>query len=176
MNDEDLRYPVGRPPKLDVVTSADLNSSLAELETAPKRLEDVVSGLKAEQLDTTYRPGGWTVRQVVHHLADSHMNSYCRFRMALTEETPAILAYQEGAWAELSDAKGGPIEPSLAILRGVHERWTALLRSLQDEEWKRSFWHPERGASRLDHSTVLYAWHCRHHISHIERLRERQGW
>ena len=176
MTSNDLRYPVGPPPKVSTVSRADLDGWIEEVETAPQRLEKAIRGLGEEQLDTPYRPDGWTVRQVVHHLADSHMNSYCRFRMALTEDSPAILAYQEAAWAELSDAKVGPVAPSLEILRGVHGRWTALLRSLNEEQWKRTFRHPERGKSPLDEAAALYAWHSRHHIAHIERLAERLGW
>jgi hypothetical protein len=135
-----------------------------------------VSGLSEAQLDTPYRPSGWTVRQVVHHLPDSHLNSYTRCRLALTEDAPTIKPYDEAAWAELSDAKTGPIAPSIALLEGLHARWTCLLRGLSDAEFARTFRHPELGEVRLDWTAGLYAWHCSHHLAHITNLRERENW
>lgn len=128
------------------------------------------------QLDTPYRPGGWTVRQVVHHLADSHLNSYQRFRLALTERSPLIKPYDETAWAELPDAKTAPIAVSLSLLDGLHARWIALLRSLDEDGFARTFRHPELGEKRLDWTLGLYAWHSRHHLAHIRNLRQRMDW
>jgi len=135
-----------------------------------------VAGLTGAQLDTPYRPGGWTVRQVVHHVPDSHLNSYVRFRWALTEEEPDIKAYHEDRWAELADARTAPVEVSLALLDSLHARWVALLRSLNEQEWKRTFRHPQHGLITLEKNAALYAWHGRHHTAHITRLRERNGW
>jgi len=172
----DLRFPIGRylPP-------ADIGETLrdewtGELESLPDNLRKAVAGLSEAQLDTPYRPGGWTVRQVVHHLPDSHMNSYVRVRLALTEDRPTIKPYEEGRWAELPDARQSPIEPSLELLEGLHRRFTALLRSLTSEEFAKTFRHPELGEIRLDWTLGLYAWHSRHHVAHITTLRVREGW
>ena len=135
-----------------------------------------VAGLDDRQLDTPYRPGGWTVRQVVHHYADSHANSYVRFRLALTEDAPVIKPYDEQRWAELPDAKSAPISVSLTLLSALHQRWVLLLRSLDDQTFARTFIHPELGEMRLDKTLGLYAWHCHHHVAHITNLRARQGW
>jgi len=132
--------------------------------------------LSTEQLDTPYRPGGWTVRQVVHHLPDSHLNSYIRFRLALTEKEPTIKPYDQERWAELDDAKTAPIEPSLALLEALHQRWIMLLRSLIPADFARTFNHPEMGIVTLDATLRLYEWHGRHHTAHITSLRERMGW
>src|SRR5260370_890220 len=131
---------------------------------------------RIEQLDTPYRPGGWTVRQVVHHVPDSHMNSYMRFRLALTEEQPAVKGYDEAAWAKLSDAQSAPVELSLALLDSLHRRWVVLLESLSPEQWKRTFQHSELGPVSLERNLALYAWHGKHHVAHITGLRERMGW
>jgi DinB superfamily len=165
--DQDLRYPVGKyqpPEKISLEQRAEW---IDVIEALPEKLKQAVSSLTEVQLDTPYRPGGWTVRQVVHHLPDSHLNSYVRFRLAVTEEAPAIRAYDEAKWAELPDAKTGPIGPSLLILEGLHQRWTALLRTLDDDAFARTFRHPELGEVRLDWTLGLYAWHCRHHLAHI---------
>jgi DinB superfamily len=146
------------------------------IEAAPSRFRDALRGLNDERLDTPYRPGGWTVRQVVHHVADSHMNSFIRCRLALTEEEPTIKPYDEKAWAELADTYQ-PVEPSLRLLEGLHQRWAALYRSISDRDFGRKFRHPEMGKSvRLDTCLAGYAWHCRHHTAHITALRERMGW
>ena len=134
-----------------------------------------LAGLSDSQLDTPYRPGGWTVRQVAHHVPDSHMNSYVRFRLALTEDEPVIKPYEESRWAELPDARGMPVEPSLVLLESLHARWVPLLRSLSAAEWKRSFRHPELGPVRLENNAALYAWHGRHHVAHITALRQTNG-
>lgn len=173
---QDLRYPIGTPkvqPKLDARSRQQFISELAE---APALLRRVLAGLTDAQLDTPYRDGGWTVRQVVHHMADSHINSYVRVRLALTEENPTIKPYDEAAWAQLTDASTLPVEVSLQLLEGIHQRLVNLLRSLPEEKFARTFLHPERGPMTLDANVALYAWHGRHHAAHIEALRKRNGW
>jgi len=135
-----------------------------------------VAGLSQEQIDTPYRPGGWTVRQVVHHVPDSHLNSYIRFRLALTEQEPTIKPYDEKRWAELADSRTGPMEVSLALLESLHARWVLLLRALTAADWKRTYRHPELGVVNLERTASLYAWHGRHHVAHITSLRQRMGW
>jgi hypothetical protein len=158
------------------VEAAEREPLILAVESAPRELMKVVSGLSEVQLDTPYRPEGWTVRQVVHHLADSHMNVYVRFRLALTEDKPTIKPYHEAAWADLSDARTGPIDVSLTLLSALHSRGVALMRAMTPEQWERAFRHPERGLLRLDQTLAMYAWHGRHHIAHIGRTRERNGW
>jgi uncharacterized damage-inducible protein DinB len=172
----DLRYPIGPYKAPEVITAAQRNTWIAELNTLPENLKQAISGLSETQLDTPYRPGGWSVRQVVHHLPDSHMNSYVRFRLALTEPSPLIRTYEEAAWAELPDAKSGPTAPSLSLLEALHTRWVALLTNLTDDEFARTFRHPELGEIRLDWTLGFYAWHSRHHVAQIMNLRERSGW
>ncbi len=176
METPDLRYPVGKFQFPDVVTADERRQFIDQIAQTPARLRAAVNGLSDEQLDTRYRPDGWTVRQVVHHVPDSHLNSYCRFKLALTEDQPAIKGYAEDRWAELPDGRGGPVEVSLRLLECLHSRWVALLRSLTEAEWKRTFRHSELGLVRLDQNAALYAWHGRHHEAHITRLRERMGW
>ena len=135
-----------------------------------------VAGLTPEQLDTPYRPGGWTVRQVVHHVPDSHINSYVRFKLALTEEEPTIKPYDEARWAKLADTATTPVEVSLTLLDSLHSRWVPLLQSLTEADFARQFRHPELGMVRLDRNLALYAWHGKHHVAHITSLRERMGW
>jgi DinB superfamily len=171
----DLRYPIGKFQKTESATDEQRRSSIATIAEAPAKLRAAVSGLNEGQLDTPYRPGGWTVRQVVHHLADSHMNSFVRFKLALTEDEPTIKPYDEARWAELVDAKG-PVEPSLLLLESLHKRWVALLNALKPADWQRTFRHPERGTMTLGDNLQLYAWHGRHHVAHIASLRERNGW
>ena len=172
----DLSYPIGRF-EFDKPVAAETRPQLiAEIAAAPARLREAVRGLSDEQLDTPYRPGGWTVRQVVHHVADSHVNSYTRFRLALTEDEPAIKGYDQEKWAELPDARTGPVEMSLAFLDSLHVRWVALLKDLADADFARRFRHSEIGLVRLDTNLALYAWHGRHHAAHITGLRERMGW
>ncbi|MCH5585113.1 bacillithiol transferase BstA [Shimazuella sp. AN120528] len=172
----DYRYPIGKFQKPAEFTSELRQQFIQTIENLPSALQDAVEGLTEEQLDTSYREGGWTVRQVVHHLADSHINSYTRFRLALTEESPTIRTYDEGKWAELPDAKHAPISSSLAVIDGLHCRWTILLRSLSPSDWEKVFLHPELGPMNLDITTALYAWHSEHHVAHITSLRERKGW
>jgi uncharacterized damage-inducible protein DinB len=171
-----LRYPVGRFKPPAQIISEQRTAWIGEIEELPEALAHAVKDLSESQLDTPYREGGWTIRQVVHHVPDSHLNSYIRFRLALTEDVPTIKPYAEAAWAELADAKRGPVEPSLELLRALHRRWLALLKSLDDAAWARTFRHPERGESKLDWNLGLYAWHGRHHLAQITSLRERQGW
>jgi len=149
---------------------------IAELAAAPEEMRAAVAGLSEQQLDTPYRPDGWTVRQVVHHVPDSHMHSYIRFRWALTENAPTIKPYDEVLWAQLPDARSAPVEASLLLLDGLHRRWTALLRELTPADWDRTFFHPERGIVSLESNLAMYAWHGRHHVAHITSLRERMGW
>jgi uncharacterized damage-inducible protein DinB len=172
----DLRFPIGEYEAVDTITDDQRRAFLAALAETPARLRDAVAGLSPEQLDTPYRPGGWTVRQVVHHLPDSHMNSYMRSKLALTEQEPTIKTYEEALWAELADAKTAPVEPSLALLENLHTRWVLLLRSLTPAEVARKFRHPERGTMTIDENLALYAWHGRHHVAHITALRKRNGW
>ncbi len=172
----DLRYPIGqyRPP--ETIGRAHLNAWIADLEALPANLRRAVDSLSDNQLETRYRPGGWTIRQIVHHIPDGHLNSYTRFRLGLTEHTPTVKPFEEAAWAELSDAKSGPIEPSLALTDGLHQRWTMLLRSLSDDDFKRTVRHPERGEMALDWILGYFAWHSRHHVAHILNSRRREGW
>ena len=172
----DLRYPVGRYNALPDVDGKMREEWLGDLEQLPAKLAAAVKGLSDQQLETPYRPGGWTVRQVVHHLPDSHLNSYCRFRLALTEDNPTIKPYEEADWAELKDAKSAPVELSLTLLETLHARWLLLLRSLSETQFGRTYRHPEMGEKRLDWTLGLYAWHSRHHVAQITTLRERQGW
>lgn len=172
----DLSYPIGKFTWPVSVSAEERRACLDELSVAPERFRRAVEGLNDSQLDTPYRPGGWTVRQVIHHVPDSHMNSYCRFRLALTEPDPTIKPYDEAKWAELHDARTAPIEGSLRLLEAIHLRWVALLQNLAEDDWNRTFRHPEHGSMRLDVTLAMYAWHCRHHAAHIKGLRERMQW
>src|SRR5882724_7591877 len=154
----DLRYPVGQFSFSGILSHASRDVLIDEISATPEKMRAAVAGLSTEQLDTPYRPGGWTVRQLVHHVPESHMNSYIRYKWALTEDEPTIKAYYEDRWAELSDARTGPIEPSLALLESLHQRWITLLRALTEEDWKRTFRHPSLGLVRLDQNAALYAW------------------
>jgi hypothetical protein len=147
-----------------------------QIDEAPAKMRAAVKGLSTEQLNTPYRPGGWTVRQVVHHLPDSHMNAFMRFRWALTEEDPTIKPYDQERWAQLEDSQKAPAEISLTLLEALHQRWVMLLRSLKPRDFARTFRHPELGVVSLEKNLSLYAWHGRHHVAHITSLRERMGW
>jgi uncharacterized damage-inducible protein DinB len=173
---DDLRFPIGdfRPPA--TTTEAERLARIDQIEAAPARLREAVVGLGPEQIETPYRPGGWTVRQVVHHVPDSHLNGYVRFRLALTEDEPTIKPYQEERWAELPDARSAPLEVSLDMLDALHRRWTRLLRSLAPSDWERRYRHPELGLVSLERTLALYAWHGRHHVAHVTSLRDRRGW
>ena len=174
--DDDLRYPVGRFDATEEVTPGRRREWIEQVAGAPARLREAVAGLGDEQLDTPYREGGWTVRQVLHHLADSHINAYVRMKLALTEDSPAIKTYDEARWAELADTRDTPPEVSLALLDALHRRWLILLRSLGDADWAKTFRHPEWGEPSLERTLGLYAWHGRHHVAHVTRLRGRMGW
>jgi DinB superfamily len=171
----DPRYPVGKF-QFEPLSESGLEVSIKEIAAAPAALRAAVKGLSAHQLDTPYREGGWTVRQVIHHLPDSHMNAYVRFKLALTEDEPTIKPYAEDRWAELSDTKATPVEVSLALLDSLHNRWVTLLRSLGPEDWKRSFRHPQLGVMSLERNVALYAWHSKHHVAHVSELRNRMNW
>jgi hypothetical protein len=172
----DPRYPIGKFSFDGSLTEPQKARCLDDIQQTPARLKAAVTGLSDQQLDTPYRDGGWTVRQVVHHVPDSHMNSYVRFKLALTEEEPTIRPYMEDRWAELPEAKTAPIEPSLALLENLHKRWMLMLRAIQPADWKRTFRHPEIGLMSLEKNLALYAWHGRHHVAHVTALRERKGW
>jgi uncharacterized damage-inducible protein DinB len=172
----DPRYPIGKFNGQAPASQAEREKFIKDIEEAPPRLKAAIHGLSDKQLDTPYRDGGWTVRQVVHHVPDSHLNSYVRFKLALTEEEPTIKPYCEDRWAELADTKLTPVEVSLNLLESLHQRWVLLLRSLKPDDWKRTFRHPELGQMNLDKTLALYAWHGRHHVGHITGLRERMKW
>jgi len=172
---DDLRYPIGRfsrPAANDAATRAEHIQSLRQL---PAQLRTVVLDLTDVQLDTPYRDGGWTVRQVVHHFADSHANGFIKFKLALTEDWPAVKAYDEAAWANLADSKM-VIDSSLALVDGLHQRWAALLVAMTEEDFQKGYNHPENGPHDLALALAMYAWHCHHHIAHIVALRARKGW
>ncbi len=174
MDLETLQYPIGRF-QWDAVCP-NRSECLRAIEDTPGELRRVVRGLTEEQLDTAYRPGGWTVRQVAHHYADDHLNTYVRFKWALTEDAPLIKGYSEPLWAELPDARTGPVEPSLDLLTALHQRWMLAWRSLQEQDWLRTFRHPKRGDVSLEQLASLYAWHGRHHVAQVRALRVRNGW
>lgn len=173
---DDLRYPIGRPRFDAEPTPAWRRDRIAEIEEIPARLRAAIAGLSPEQIETPYRPGGWTVRQVVHHVPDSHLNAYIRLKWALTEDEPTIKLYEEARWAELPDSRETPLEVSLSLLENVHHRMVLLLRSLAPQDFARTFRHPEHGVLNLDWMLALYSWHGRHHVAHITSLRERMGW
>ena len=171
----DLRYPIGRFARPAAAGAEQRAAWIETIAAAPGRYREAVSGLTEPQLDTPYRPEGWTVRQVIHHVPDSHMNSYIRCKLALTESDPAIKAYDEAAWARLHDSSM-PIEISLHLLEALHTRWVDLWRSLGPADFDRTFHHPELGQVTLTANLALYAWHSRHHEAHITALRARMGW
>jgi hypothetical protein len=174
---DDLRYPIGRFTYAGSLTEDDRETCIERITAAPSRLRLAVKGLTDRQLDTAYRPGGWTVRQVAHHVPDSHLNAYVRFRLALTEPNPTIRPYDEAQWAELPDARSAPIDISLTLLDALHVRWTLLLRQLGTNDWARTYYHPElRRTVPLEEVLGMYAWHGEHHVAHITRLRERMEW
>ncbi|MEO7192945.1 MAG: YfiT family bacillithiol transferase [Vicinamibacterales bacterium] len=174
---DDVRYPLGRfqPPRN--VTAELRDTWVEQFAQAPAKLRAAVDGLDADQLQTTYREGGWTVAQVVHHLCDSHMNAYIRFKLALTEEVPTVKGYDESAWATLPDASStAGLDVSLRLLEALHERALAMLRAMGPDAWGRQYVHEEAGLRTLDLTLAIYAWHGRHHVAHITKLRERMGW
>ena len=172
----DLRYPIGQFEYLGTLSNELRQELIDQIAATPERMRTAVQGLSEEQLNTPYRPEGWTVRQVVHHVPESHLNSYIRFKLAVTEDEPTIKPYFEDRWAKLDDANTAPVELSLNLLEALHERWVWFLRSLKDGDFQRTFRHPELGTVSLDKNIALYAWHGRHHVAHITSLRERMGW
>ena len=177
MNLEEMKFPIGQFKMPDLVTPEIIGKYITDIESFPKRLRAEVENLTDEQLDTPYRPDGWTIRQVVNHCADSHMNGLARLKLALTEDKPTIKPYFENRWAELADSKTIPIEPALLILDGLHNRWAILLKALSEDDLKRIYIHPEHGKEfRLEESIGLYAWHCNHHLAHITELKKRKNW
>lgn len=166
-----LRYPIGKFQRSNgqALDAATRRAHIKTIEDTPTRFRSLTAGLDEAATDTPYRPGGWTIRQVVHHVADSHMNAYIRMKLAATEDNPAIKLYEEQLWAELPDGKRAPIEMSLALLDALHRRWALFLNNLSDDQFRRTFVHPEWGRIAIDESMALYAWHCRHHAAHIEQ-------
>jgi hypothetical protein len=165
---EQLRYPVGRVPRRSTPLDARERAAFIDvIEQTPTRFRSLADGLTDRQLDVPYRPGGWTIRQVIHHVPDSHMNAYVRMKLAVTEDAPTIRTYEEALWAELPEAKRAPVAMSLALLEALHTRWVAFLRALPEAEFSKPFVHPQWGRVSVDEAIVMYAWHCRHHAAHI---------
>jgi hypothetical protein len=173
---DDLRYPIG-PFVATASTMPGIRAAhIHTIQTLPERVKAAVEGLTDDQLDTPYREGGWTVRQVVHHIADSHAHAFLRFKLALTEDWPTIKPYDEAAWAELADSKSLSLAASLAMIEGIHTRWHVLLGAMSFDDFHKGFLHPERGRVSLTTALAMYDWHARHHVAHITSLRKRQGW
>jgi len=175
---EALKYPTGKFVRgTKAATTARIAECVAVIEAFPAALRTAVQGLSDAQLDTPYRPGGWTIRQVVHHLADSHGHAPTRFKLALTEATPVIKPYKEALWAELPDGRSMPVEPSLQIITGLHARWGVIVRHMATADFDRAYFHPEQNREvRLSEALELYVWHSGHHLAHISRLKERMQW
>jgi hypothetical protein len=176
MTETSVQYPVGRFTEPTTVSDGMRRAAIDEIAALPDAMRAAVHGLSAAQIDTPYRDGGWMVREVVHHVADSHMHAYIRVKFALTEESPTIRPYDEALWSQLPDVAALPIDISLSLLTALHARWASCLRGLADAQFARPFVHPELGAQRIDVSLLRYAWHGRHHVAHITALRERRGW
>jgi len=172
----DPRYPIGQWDRRDTLTPGERAAMIAQIAEAPARMRAAIAGLDETQLDTPYREGGWTVRQVVHHVPDSHLNAYTRFKLALTEEEPTIRPYDEAKWALLSDSRDTPIDTSLTLLDSLHDRWLVLLRASGEDDFRRTLRHPDIGVMTLDAMLTMYSWHGRHHVGHVTSLRERMGW
>jgi uncharacterized damage-inducible protein DinB len=173
---QDPRYPIGKYELQDNLTDAQRSELIEQIAETAAKVRAAVAGFTEKQFDTPYREGGWTVRQLVHHIADSHLNAYVRFKLAMTEDEPAIKTYEQQLWAETPDAKTAPAELSVALLDGLHQRWALLLRSMSAADFSRRFTHPEHGKMTLERLLGLYAWHGRHHTAHMAGLRERMGW
>lgn len=172
----DLSYPIGKFDFQQTVAPESIPSLIQDIASAPALYRSAVRGLNDAQLDTPYRPGGWTVRQTVHHVADSHMNSFIRCRLALTETEPAVRAYDQGLWADLPDMRTVPVDVSLQLIEALNTRWVVVLKGIAPADFQRTFRHPEVGIVRLDTNIALYAWHGKHHAAHITGLRDRMGW
>jgi uncharacterized damage-inducible protein DinB len=173
---KDPRYPIGKFDKNIIVTKELRNDCIKTIESLPALLRKEVENLSQQQLDTPYREGGWTVRQVVHHLPDSHLNAYIRFKLALTEDNPIVKSYEEHLWAELKDTFETPIELSITFLNTLHEKWVILLNSLSEAQFRRTLQYPEYGNISLSKTLALYAWHSKHHLAHITELKKKMGW
>lgn len=173
---DDLSFPIGKFQRLASLSDAEFGRAVATLAEQPAMLRSAVAGMSAEQLDTPYRPGGWTVRQLVHHVADSHLNMYTRLKLALTEDNPTIKPYDQDAWSTLSDVQEIPVSTSLDLLDAIHQRALSVLRHVSNADRERVMFHPENGPTRVDQLAALYAWHGNHHIAHVQNLRTRMGW
>jgi len=174
---EKAKHPIGLFVKPDKITKEIMKDYISSISTLPDRLRKATAHLTNEQLDTSYRPGGWTIRQLVHHLGEAHMNGFSRLKFALTEENPTIKPYDENKWAEVVDTKTMPIKPSLQLIEGLHSRWTVILNSLTEIDFAKCYFHPEHGKLiRLDEVTGEYAWHCDHHLAQITELKKRKQW
>jgi len=174
---EEQKYPIGKFQKPDAYTSKAIAEYIATLEAFPAKIKKEVEHLTNEQLDTQYRAGGWTVRQVVNHCADSHINAFVRFKLALTENNPTIKPYEEGLWAKLADSETMPVAPALLTLEGLHIRWVVLIKSMTTADMKKSYFHPEQKKTiALEEVIAIYAWHCNHHLAHITTLKKAKGW
>ena len=172
----DPRYPIGKFTFNGSPTEAQRSKFIDDIEQTPAAFRAAIKNLSPEQIETPYRDGGWTVRQVVHHVPESHMNAYIRFKLALTEDEPTVKPYMEDRWATTSEVQSTPVEVSLALLQPLHDRWVRLLRSLKPADWKRTFRHPEMGLMPLEKNLALYSWHGQHHVAHITELKKRMGW
>jgi hypothetical protein len=173
---EMLRHPIGVFRRAASFTPQERGAAIESIRQLPSTFRAAAAGFSEKQLETPYRPGGWTVRQLIHHVADSHMNAYSRIRLALTEDWPIIFAYQESRWAELADGRSAPVETSFDLLDALHRRWVQLLLSLEEPDWKRGFTHPENGRQSVEQAAIIYDWHGRHHTAHITSLSARMGW
>jgi uncharacterized damage-inducible protein DinB len=172
----DPRFPIGKPVLKEVLSDAERREAIDTIADTPAALRAAVASLDDQQLDTPYRDGGWTVRQVIHHVPDSHMNAFIRFKLGLTEDEPTIKPYAEDRWAQLADARETPVDVSLTLLETLHQRWDIILRAMRPEDFQRTLNHPEKGRLTLDQMLGLYSWHGRHHVAHVTALRERMGW
>jgi hypothetical protein len=174
---EALRYPIGRYTSPDHFDADEAAKQIAIIEALPRWMDIIIENLDAAQLATPYRPGGWTMMQTIHHVADSHMNAFMRLKLALTEERPTIKPYEEARWAETPEIEAVPVNVSITLLHALHRRWAALLRALNPEDWQRGYYHPEQQRTvTLWDMTAMYAWHCRHHMEHLRGLKERMRW
>ncbi|MCU7613693.1 bacillithiol transferase BstA [Chryseobacterium sp. GMJ5] len=171
------RFPIGQFQEPDNISDIELDKHIKVIKNFPEKLKNLIEDFSDDQLDTPYREGGWTVRQVIHHLADSHANSFIRFKLALTEENPTIKPYDEAKWAELQDSINMPVKPAMRMIKGIHQRWYVILKSLTNKQFERTFHHPEKEKdNNLRYYVALYSWHCHHHFAHIETLKNEQGW
>ena len=177
MDLEQYKYPIGKFIKPEIITREILHSWIEDIETLPERLKKEVENLSERQLDTPYRQDGWTLRQVIHHLADAHLNAFIRVKLALTEENPVVKPYFEERWAELPDSQNFPVRPSLKIIKGIHQRWSFLLKTLSEQDFQKVFIHPENNREfKLEEILGIYAWHGNHHLAHISTLKKQKGW